>query len=135
MRAQIIGDPGTNITNHGGRIYFAFISAGVGGLTSMALLRVFHGWAYATEFDRWATMIAVHSLLVFGFVTTWFWGRRSNLAGGVLVKRGFGAASLGGVLAIIVWPYGFALLVSGQAFVTSGVAAVAYISMVSQIKA
>jgi hypothetical protein len=98
----------------------------------MAFLRIFNDWAFTTEFKWHAALTAIHSCLVFVFMVLWFGNLQTNLTAGAVLKRGLGAALIGGLLAILALPYGFVLIMSGQAFVTSCVATAVYIAIALQ---
>jgi hypothetical protein len=47
------------------RTLLVLLSSSVGGVVSMAALRILHEWAFRTEFNRWLWLTAVHSCIYF----------------------------------------------------------------------
>jgi hypothetical protein len=112
----------------------ALVCAATGGLVSMGFLAVFHNWAFTTEFTGWATMTAVHSLLLSIFLTSWFWEVRPLSAPEKMIGKIVGAVILGGLVAVLImWGLwlGILLVISGQAFITSAVAVAMYVAIAS----
>ena len=95
---------------------------------SMTALRMFHDWAFRTEFRFWVAETAIHSCIVFVLLALWFGIVHPN----VRTARGIGncvtAAVVGGFTAWFI-PYGFVLVLTGQAFITSGVATLVYMAV------
>lgn len=110
------------------RTVAVLLGAGLGGLASMVVLRIFHDWAFRTEFTSWLRMTSVHSCIVFVLLAVWFGITRPN----VWTANGIGkcvfAVVLGGLGAVFV-PFGFVLVITGQAFITSGVATLVYVAV------
>ncbi len=122
-----------SIANRYGRAARALIAAIFGGAASMDVLRVFHSWAYSTEFRSWTSMTLIHTFLVFAFLSFWFGIVPPQISFRSMVARGVGASLIAGLLAILVRPpWGTALIITGQAFITSTVATAMYICMAYQ---
>jgi hypothetical protein len=115
------------------RIVVDFLSVTLGGTASMLVLRVFYDWSFRTEFWFFLRLTAVHSSLLLVLFPLWFGIFGSALGVKEIVKsRGvdtilncIGAAAIGSLLPAFI-PWGFILIVSGQAYITSGIAALAY---------
>ena len=114
------------------RFLVALLSAGLGGLASMGALRIFHEWAFRTEFSGWLWMTAVHSCIVFGLFALSFGYLRPNLLSVNGIAKCVGAVVVGGLLAVLVIPWGFVLIMTGQAFITSGMATLIYVAVSAQ---
>jgi hypothetical protein len=87
----------------------------------MGVLRVLNGWAFSTEFNRWLRITSMHSGIVFVLFTLWFAGGPPSIRRASGIANCLAAIVVGG-LAAMVLPYGSVLIVSGHAFITSGVA-------------
>jgi hypothetical protein len=107
----------------------AFVSAAMGGIVSMILLRILHNWAYRTQFPNWLRLTALHSLLMFGALVAWFWEVQPELPPRAIVTKALWIAIFGAMLSILLLPWGFVLIISGQAFITSFMATAAYIGL------
>jgi hypothetical protein len=100
----------------------------------MLVLRVFYDWSFRTEFWFFLRLTAVHSSLLLVLFPLWFGGFFGSALGmdDIVKSRGvdtilkcIGAAAIGSLLPAFI-PWGFILIVSGQAYITSGIAALAY---------
>jgi hypothetical protein len=105
------------------RIVTTFLGSALGGFGSMVVLRIFNDWAFRTEFAYWLRITAVHSLEVFLLFTFWFGLIHTNVRGPYSVANFVGVIAIGGLLAVFIPPYGFLLIITGHAFITSGLAA------------
>ena len=115
-----------NVSKPINRILIVLLSVALGGGASMAALRVFHEWAFRTEFNWWLWMTAVHSCVVFVLFALSV-AISPNIISAKNIAKCFAAVGLGGLSAVFVTPYGFVLVITGQAFITSGVAALVYV--------
>ena len=104
------------------------LGTGLGGVASMTVLRVFHDWAFRTEFRFWLQMTVVHACIVFVLLALWFGITRPNIRRVDGVANCVGAVLGSGLVAFFI-PFGFVLVVTGQAFITSGIATLAYIAV------
>lgn len=95
-------------------------AASLAGIVSMMYLRLFFASAFDHEFNLWLGLTALHCLFVFAIVAVWFRGavRATPPPGTASV---IGAAVLGTGAAFLV-PYGWILVITGQAILTSGLA-------------
>jgi len=107
------------------RIMAILFSSALGGVASMLALKFFHEWAFRTEYWFYVGMTAVHSCLVFILFAFWFGIIRPSIPRTNSVLQCIAAAAVGGILPIFI-PWGFILVMMGQAFITSGVAALVY---------
>jgi hypothetical protein len=110
------------------RVVAVLLGAGLGVVASMGVLRVFHDWAFRTEFIWWLRMTAIHSCIVFVVFALWFGIIRPNVRSAFGIANCVGAVVVGGLVAVFV-PFGFVLVITGQAFITSGTATLAYIAV------
>jgi len=102
------------------------LGAGLGGVVSMTVLRFFQEWAFRTEFFRfWLPLTAIHACTVFVLFTFWFGIIRPNVRTAFGIAKCVGAVVVGGLVAALL-PYGFVLVITGHAFITSGIATLAY---------
>ena len=92
----------------------------------MGTLRIFHEWAFRTEFKFWLLMTALHSSTVFVLFALSFGAIRPNLLSASGIAKCVGAMIVGGLVAVFITSYGIVLVITGQAFITSGVAALVY---------
>ena len=125
-------DMTTSVRN---RIVANLLSAMLGGVVSMVTLRMFHDWAFRTEFWYYIRLTAVHSCLMFILFSVWFGIRPEVPRTKGFIKRGaaavikyVGAAAIGCLLPVFI-PWGFILIVTGQAFITSVVAALVHVGL------
>jgi len=107
------------------RIVAAIVGSALGGVVSLVALRLLHEWAFRTEFWFYVRLTAIHSCLVFLLFAFWFGVIRPSIPRTSTVLQCVGAPAVGGALAALI-PWGFILVMTGQAFVTSGVAALVY---------
>ena len=110
------------------RILSLLLGAGLGGVASMGVLRLFHDWAFRTEFKFWLTETAIHSCIVFVLLALWFGIVHPNVRTANGIAKCVAAAVVGGFVAWLI-PFGFVLVITGQAFITSGVATLAYMAV------
>ena len=94
----------------------------------MTVLRLFHDWAFRTEFRLWLRLTVIHACIVFVLLALWFGITRPNVRRADGVANCVGAVLMGGLVAVFI-KFGFVLVVTGQAFITSGVATLAYIAL------
>jgi hypothetical protein len=92
----------------------------------MAALRIFHEWAFRTEFKSWLWLTAVHSCIVFVLFLMSFEYIQPSILSAEGILNCIAAVVLGGLVAVFAIPYGFVLIMTGQAFITSGVATLLY---------
>jgi len=107
------------------RIAAVFVGSLVGGVVSLVALKLLNDWAFRTEFWFYVRVTAVHSCLVFILFSFWFGVIRPNIPRTNTILQCIAAAAVAGVLPVLI-PWGFILIMSGQAFITSGVAALVY---------
>jgi hypothetical protein len=86
----------------------------------MAALRIFHEWAFRTEFTSWLRMTAIHSCIVFVLFALSFDHIRPSLHSAEGIAKCVSAIMVGGLMALFATPFGFVLIMSGQSFITSG---------------
>lgn len=110
------------------RIVTVLLGSGIGGLASMGVLRLFHDWAFRTEFKFWSFETAIHSCIVFVLLALWFGTVHPNVRTASGIGNCVAAAVVGGLVAWFI-PYRFVLVVTGQAFITSGVATLVYMTV------
>jgi hypothetical protein len=110
------------------RILSVLLGAGLGGLVSMGVLRLFHDWAFRTEFKFWLFETAIHSCIVFILLALWFGIAHPNVRTGNGIAHCIAAVVIGGFVAVLI-PFGFVLVITGQAFITSGVATLVYVAV------
>jgi hypothetical protein len=115
------------------RILSVLLGAGLGGLASMGVLRLFHDWAFRTEFRFWLNETATHSCIVFVLLALWFGTVHPNVRTSSGILNCVAAVMVGGFVAWFI-PYGFVLVFTGQAFITSGVTTLVYIVTVSALE-
>lgn len=109
------------MANPWARVLELLVATVLAGLSSMGFMRIFHPWSYRTEFVWCLALTASHCFLISIFLFVWLKPNEPNN-----VARMLGGAVLGGLLALFVFPYGFVLILSGSAFVTSCVATLTY---------
>jgi len=107
------------------RIAAVFVGSLVGGVVSLVTLKVLNDWAFRTEFSFYVRLTAVHSCLAFILFAFWFGVIRPKIPRTNTMLHCIGAAAVAGVLPVLI-PWGFVLVMTGQAFITSGVAALVY---------
>jgi hypothetical protein len=112
------------------RLLAALLGAGLGGVFSLAVLRTLHDSAFKTEFMFWLRMTAVHSCIVFVLFALWLGIIGPNVRSANGIASCVGAAVVGGLIALFV-PFGFVLVITGQAFITSGVATLVYVVLLT----
>jgi hypothetical protein len=95
----------------------------------MAPLRIFHEWAFRTEFKSLLFMTAIHSCIVFVLFALSFGNVRPSVLSTEGIAKCIGAVVVGGLTAVFATPFGFVLIMSGQAFITSGVATLLYVAV------
>src|SRR5262245_57261867 len=103
------------------RIFAALLGAALGGVASMGVLRVLNGLAFSTDFVFWLRITSIHSGIVFVLFSLWFVDGRPSIRRASGIANCLAAIVVGGLAAIVV-PYGFVLIATGHAFITSGVA-------------
>ena len=94
----------------------------------MGVLRLFHDWAFRTEFTFWLAETAIHSCIVFVLLALWFGFVHRNVRTANGIGNCVAAVVVGGFVAWFI-PFGFVLVITGQAFITSGVAALFYMAV------
>ena len=92
----------------------------------MAALRIFHNWAFRTAFKSWLWETVGHSCIVFVLFLMSFEYIRPSILSAEGILNCIAAVVLGGLVAVFAIPYGFVLIMTGQAFITSGVATLLY---------
>ena len=107
------------------RILAVLLGAGLGGVASMTVLWLFHDWAFRTEFTSWLRMTVIHACVVFVLLALWFGITHPNVRRADGVATCVGGILIGGLVAVFI-PWGFVLVITGHAFITSGVATLAY---------
>jgi hypothetical protein len=117
-----------NLSRVTDRTLLVLLSSSVGGVASMAALRILHEWAFRTEFNRWLWLTAVHSCIVFVLFAMSFDHLRPSVLGAEGIAKCIGAVVFGGLTSLFATPFGFVLIMSGQAFITSGVATLIYVA-------
>jgi len=100
----------------------------------MAALRIFHEWAFRTEFKSLLFMTAIHSCIVFVLFALSFGNVRPSVLSTEGIAKCIGAVVVGGLTAVFATPFRFVLIMSGQAFITSGVATLIYAVVVSALQ-
>jgi hypothetical protein len=110
------------------RILSVLLGAGLGGLVSMGVLRLFHDWAFRTEFRFWLAETSIHSCMVFVLLALWFGIVQPNVRTVNGIGNCVAAVVAGGFVAWFI-PFGFVLVITGQAFITSGVATLVYVAL------
>jgi hypothetical protein len=100
---------------------------GLGGVTSMGVLRLFHEWAFRTEFMSWLRMTALHhaQFLSCLIMVRDYPSECPHCQRYCKLRR----RRCGGRFSCVLVPFGFVLLISSQAFIASGVATLAYIAV------
>ena len=94
----------------------------------MGVLRLFHDWAFRTEFKLWLTETAIHACIVFVLLALWFGIGHPNVRTANGIGNCVAAVVVGGFVAWFI-PFGFVLVITGQAFITSGVATLVYMAV------
>jgi hypothetical protein len=123
-----------NTSGAAGRTLVVLLSVGVAGVASMGTLKIFHDWAFRTEFRFWLLMTTIHSCIVFVLFALSFGAIRPNLLSASGIAKCVGAMIVGGLVALLIMPYGVILIISGQAFITSGVAVLIYSAVSAEQK-
>ena len=95
----------------------------------MAALRIFHEWAFRTEFKLWLWLTVGHSCIVFVLFLMSFEYIRPSVLSAEGIAKCIGAVVVGGLIAVFATPFGFVLIMSGQAFITSAVATLIYVGI------
>lgn len=116
------------------RTLLSLLSASFGGVASTAALKIFHEWAFRTSFKSLLSMTAIHSCIVFVLFALAFGTLRPNVISVNGIAKCVGAVLVGGLMALFAGPFGFVLIMSGQAFITSGVATLIYAVVVSALE-
>ena len=104
----------------------SLLGAGLGVLCSMAFLRIRHEGAFRTEFKTLLWLTVIQAALVAFLLTLLFSQTRPTFRNVLGIVKCVGAVILGGLTALLIAPSGFILVISGQAFITSGIATLAY---------
>src|SRR5262249_19681290 len=115
-----------NLSRVTDRTLVVLLSTSLGGVASMAALRIFRDWAFRTEFKSWLWLTAGHSCIVFVLFLMLFEYIRPSILSAEGILDCIAAVVLGGLVAVFAIPYGFVLIMTGQAFITSGVATLLY---------
>jgi hypothetical protein len=116
-----------NLSRVTDRTLVVLLSTSLGGFASMAALRIFHEWAFRTEFKLWLWETVGHSCIVFVLFLMSFEYIRPSILSAEGILNCIAAVVLGGLVAVFAIPYGFVLIMAGQAFITSGVATLSYV--------
>ncbi|MCL4851768.1 MAG: hypothetical protein KJZ78_10350 [Bryobacteraceae bacterium] len=113
----------------------ALVAAAAGWFASMAVLRMFHEWAFSTEFDWWLHWSGLHAVLVWLVLAGWFHAEPPAFTGARAIGKMLAASVTATILAAVLGVPGLVLIVTGQAFITSAVATFAYGCILSAVPA
>src|ERR1043166_1423874 len=108
------------------RVFLSLFAAIVGGASSLMFLRYTRTWAYATEFRNHILWTALHSIEVFALLLFWFGELQPSFNSLHGITKSIGAAFLGTIIVLLLGSWGLALLVTGQALITSSLAVLLY---------
>jgi len=118
------------------RLLLGIFAAGSGWLGGMGFLKTVHPWAYETEFRWWAFLTGAYALLLMLVTAAWIAksrpGTKGRLVAGAAARFALAGTLLPLCLAPVTAGLSIVLLMSGQAYVVAGIAAVVYVSMALQ---